>query len=1194
LEGAVVHPGATHTGASLLVTPRVGMISPWSSKATDIARHCGLRHVVRLERGIQYQLGESGAADPAWSAVFPLLADPMTQSVHVGTLAEAAARLFQHAPVARPLQRVVATLEALAHVNGAWGLALAEDEMRYLVQFYQAAGRDATDVELMMFAQANSEHCRHKIFNASWTIDGAAQPHSLFAMIRNTHAKSPKGTLVAYKDNAAVMTGGAGQWFQPRQDGLYEFVRQPVHILMKVETHNHPTAISPFPGAATGAGGEIRDEGATGRGGYPKAGLVGFSVSNLRLPGGEQPWEKVYGKPGRIASALQIMLEGPIGAAAFNNEFGRPNLTGYFRTFEQEVAGEVRGYHKPIMIAGGLGNITASNLFKKPLSQGDLVIQLGGPAMLIGLGGGAASSQASGASHEELDFASVQRENAEMERRCQEVLNRCWQMGQDNPILSLHDVGAGGLSNAIPELLHDGGVGGELELRLVPNDDPAMSPMEIWCNESQERYVLAIAPASQALFEKMCRQERCPFAILGVATREPRLLVKDRQHDNTPIDMPMDILLGKPPRMERQVTSRTLQLPPLNTEHISLQEAAERVLSMPAVADKTFLITIGDRTVTGLVCRDQMVGPWQVPVADVAVTCRGYATFQGEAMAMGERTPVALLNGPAAARLAVAEAVTNMAAAHVGDISHIKLSANWMSPAGHGGEDANLYASVAAVGLELCPQLGIAIPVGKDSLSMKTVWQEQGVNKAVVAPLSLIISAFAPVKDVRRSLTPQLRTDCGETDLILVDLGNGRNRLGGSVLAQAWNQVGQEPADLDHPQQLRHFFQTIQELNRQDKILAYHDRSDGGLFVTLCEMAFAGHTGLWVELNGLGDDLLAVLFNEEPGGVLQVRRTDTPAVLQSLQGAGHVQVVGTLSAGDQLVFTLDGNTVLAESRVYFQRVWAETSWRMRALRDNPTCAHQEYDALLDNYDPGLNARLTFNPKRKPAMPAVVTRKPRVAILREQGVNGHVEMAAAFHTAGFDAVDVTMESLVQGANTLETCLGLAACGGFSFGDVLGAGRGWASSILHHPRLRDSFTAFFHRQDTFSLGVCNGCQMLSNLAQLIPGADWWPRFRRNRSEQFEARLSLVEILPSPSILLKGMEGSILPIAVAHGEGRAVFDDSHAPEAVLQDGLVSLRYVDNRHKPAVRYPANPNGSALGITGLTTTDGRVTIMMP
>ena len=1195
---------------SLLVVPRPGTISPWSSKATDIAHNCGLNEIRRIERGVAYVFATAdGAAltDHQLALIKPLIHDRMVEQV-IDSIEDADALFVQAEPA--PLSTVdilSGGRDALTRANQDQGLALAEDEIDYLVENFTALGRNPSDVELMMFAQANSEHCRHKIFNADWIIDGKPQQHSLFGMIRNTHRLHPEGTLSAYKDNSAVMTGSAGQRFFPISgSGKYRYHDEDVHILMKVETHNHPTAISPFPGAATGSGGEIRDEGATGKGSKPKAGLSGFSVSNLNLPDAPQPWETNYGRPGRIVSALDIMLEGPIGAAAFNNEFGRPNICGYFRTFEENVpsAGggadgkEVRGYHKPIMLAGGLGNIRAEHVEKGLIPPGAQLIVLGGPAMLIGLGGSAASSMATGDSHEDLDFASVQRGNPEMQRRAQEVIDACVAMGSNNPIISIHDVGAGGLSNAMPEIVNDCGRGARFELRTIPSDDPGMSPKEIWCNESQERYVMGVSQERMAEFEALCERERCPFAVIGEATEEQQLILGDGYFDNTPIDMPMEVLLGKPPKMLRDVHHKTFHKPEFDTAGIDLMEAAMRVLRLPTVADKTFLITIGDRSITGMVARDQMVGPWQVPVADVAVTTTDFTGNAGEAMAMGERTPIALLDHAASARMAVGEAITNIAAARIQHLGNLKLSANWMAPAGHPGEDAGLFDAVQAVGMELCPELGIAIPVGKDSMSMKTVWQEDGQEKAVTAPLSLIITAFAPVLDVRDTLTPQLHasvTDNGG-DLILIDLGKGMNRLGGSALAQVYKQIGHHAPDVDDAGALKAFFNAVQELNCQGLLQAYHDRSDGGLLATICEMAFAGGTGVTIQLDALGNDPIASLFNEELGAVIQVRHTDTDEVLDCLHEWGlgkHSFVIGAPAEDGRISFSFGGHEVLGDDRMVFRRAWSETTLHMQSLRDNPECAQQEMAARLDATNPGLNVSLSFDPSDNVAAPMIHTgARPRMAILREQGVNGQIEMAAAFDRAGFEAVDVHMSDIIAGRISLADFKGMVACGGFSYGDVLGAGEGWAKSVLFNGRARDEFAAFFQRPDSFGLGVCNGCQMMSNLHELIPGADLWPHFERNQSEQFEGRFSLVEVMASPSLFMSGMAGSRMPIAVAHGEGRAVFANGVQP--VLDANLATLRYVDNHGKATEAYPANPNGSPQGVTGLTTTNGRFTIMMP
>ncbi len=1053
-----------------------------------------------------------------------------------------------------------------------------------------------------MFAQANSEHCRHKIFNAEFVVDGRSEQGSLFDMIRRSTEASPGGVLSAYHDNAAVMEGNtAGRFFPDPETGSYRFHKEPVHILMKVETHNHPTAISPHPGASTGSGGEIRDEGATGRGSKPKAGLVGFSVSNLRLPDAVQPWEVDHGKPERIASALDIMLEGPIGAAAFNNEFGRPALCGYFRSYEQDVPGpagrEVRGYHKPIMIAGGLGNIRAGHVEKQPIPVGAAIVVLGGPAMLIGLGGGAASSMASGASHEDLDFASVQRDNPEMQRRCQEVIDRCWALGDENPIVSIHDVGAGGLSNALPELVYGGGRGAHFELRRIPNDEPGMSPLEIWCNEAQERYVLAIDADQLPRFEAICARERCPYAVLGRATAEEQLVVDDEHFGNRPIEMPLGILLGKPPRMRREATHAPTQGEPFDVASLDIPEALSRVLALPTVADKTFLVTIGDRSVTGLVARDQLVGRFQVPVADAAVTLSSYDAVSGEAMAMGERSPVAVLDAAASARLAVGEAITNIASAPIGKLSKVKLSANWMAAAGYPGEDAKLYDAVRAVGETLCPALGVAIPVGKDSMSMRTVWDQDGQARSVVAPLSLIVSAFAPVEDARRTLTPELSLEDGDTELLLVDLGKARNRLGGSCLLQVFGAVGDVPPDLGDPRQLAGLFAAVQQLGKEGRLLAYHDRSDGGLLVTLLEMAFAGGTGLHIDLATLPTPDAAILFSEELGAVLQVKSGDVSLVAEVL--AAHnledsVYRIGRPVAGSRVVVRRGAHTVLDEDRFELRGLWSSTTHRMQLLRDDPACADEEQESRTARDKPGLVCRATFDVDEAVAASVIAGgARPRVAILREQGVNGQIEMAAAFDRAGFEAVDVHMSDLLDGTTTLSGFRGLVACGGFSYGDVLGAGGGWAKSILFNARARDEFQRFFERDDSFTLGVCNGCQMLSVLRELIPGAGSWPRFVRNRSEQFEARLSLVRVEPSPSILLSGMQGSVLPIVVAHGEGRAELAASQADQ-LEQQSLVAARYVTGHGLPTEHYPENPNGSPGGITALTTPDGRVTIMMP
>ncbi|MES2823085.1 MAG: phosphoribosylformylglycinamidine synthase [Pseudomonadota bacterium] len=1196
----------SHQDELFVVVPRLGTISPWASKATEIAKNTGLAQISRLERGVVYYVSGEFSVE-ARAKISAVLHDRMVETVF-DSLAAAEQIFTSKEPASQTTVDILAGgRAALVAANRSLGLALADDEIDYLVDSFITLGRNPVDVELMMFAQANSEHCRHKIFNASWTIDGVEQERSLFKMIRNTNEVGGDNVLSAYSDNAAVVVGHeAGRFYPNTESKTYQYHAEPIHLLMKVETHNHPTAISPFSGAGTGAGGEIRDEGAVGRGSKPKVGLTGFSVSNLQIPDFIQPWEQNYGKPGRIVTPLDIMIDGPLGGAAFNNEFGRPNICGYFRTFEENFDGERRGYHKPIMLAGGYGNIKQEHVQKPPFSAGAKLVVLGGPAMLIGLGGGAASSMASGSSSEDLDFASVQRQNPEMERRCQEVIDACWQQGDKNPIAFIHDVGAGGLSNAFPELVKDGGCGGKFELRNVPNDEPSMSPLAIWCNESQERYVLAINPIDLPRFEAICKRERCPYAVVGEATDAKHLLLNDTQFAAKPVDLPMSVLFGKAPKMHRTAEAYQAATTAFSTADININEAAERVLMHPAVASKSFLITIGDRSVTGMVVRDQMVGPWQVPVADCAVTTVSYDSFKGEAMSLGERTPIALLDGPASGRMAIAEAITNIAATRIEKLSDVKLSANWMCAAGHKGEDEKLYRTVQAVGMELCPELGITIPVGKDSMSMRTAWQESNSegfteNKAVTSPLSLVITAFAPVMDVRQTLTPQLRTDKGSTDLIFVDLGNGKNRLGGSILAQVYNQMGDEPADLDSAAQLKGFFDAMQASLAANEILAYHDRSDGGLFTTLTEMAFAGHTGVDVNLDGLSEladeeAMLAVLFSEEAGAMLQVAREHSSAVQARFKAAGvtHVQVIGGLNHEDTVCIRYAGKTLFDQSRAVLQSLWTETSYRIQSLRDNPACAKQEFEGLLKT-DRGLSVRLTFDQNQNIAAPFIASgHRPTIAVLREQGVNGHVEMAAAFDRAGFNAVDVHMSDLLSGRVSLDAFKGLVACGGFSYGDVLGAGEGWSKTILFNNKVRDEFQRFFHRNDSFSLGVCNGCQMMSNLKDLIPGAEHWPRFVRNLSEQFEARFSLVKVQESSSVLFKGMAGSHMPVAVAHGEGYAEFANSDALKACNESGTVALRFIDNNLHATEAYPANPNSSPLGITSVSSRDGRVTIMMP
>jgi len=1187
----------TDPAGELLVVPRLGTQSPWSSKATDIAHRCGLEAISRIERGTLFHLTEDMLEPQVADVIKAFFHDRMTQTV-LSDLDEARALFGHHS--ARPLgitDLAVDAAQALEKANRELGLALSASEIDYLISAYQKMGRNPTDAELMMFAQANSEHCRHKIFNASWTLDGEPQALSLFSMIRNTHAQNPTGVLSAYHDNSAVIAGRRSERFFPAPaSGEYGYLDEDLGIQIKVETHNHPTAISPFPGAATGSGGEIRDEAATGRGARPKAGLTGFSVSNLLLPGRQHDWEENSGKPDRIASALDIMIEGPVGAASFNNEFGRPALTGYFRTFEQSIGGRLWGYHKPIMLAGGMGNIRSGHIEKLRLSEGAAVIVLGGPAMLIGLGGGAASSVGSGQGNEELDFASVQRGNPEMQRRCQEVIDRCCALGDTNPIISIHDVGAGGLSNALPELLNDSERGGVLELREIPSSDGAMSPMEIWCNESQERYVLGIEPDRLAEFEALCQRERCPYAVLGTATSERQLRLTDSLLQKPPVDMPLEVLLGKTPKMHRDATTAVVKPEAVSLGQASLQDDLLSVLRFPAVGSKSFLITIGDRSVGGLVARDQMVGPWQVPVADSAVTLHSFHGYHGEAMAVGERTPLAVVNSPAAARMAVTEAVTNIASAPIASLSDVRLSANWMAAAGEQGQDAALYEAVKAVGMELCPALGIAIPVGKDSLSLKTDWTDGQQSRHMLAPVSLVITAFAPVTDARLAVTPQLKRD-DTSRLLLIDLGRGADRLGGSCLEQVHGVFSDQVPDLENASELAGFFAAIQELIAAEKILAYHDRSDGGLITTLCEMAFAGRCGLKLSFGqAAGFDehsLRARLFAEEPGAVIQVTESNRQTVLACFAKHGIdalVEDIGAPASGHTLSLEVGGRKTLECDLRKLHQAWSETSYEIQKLRDHPKCAEEEFNRTLEWNQPFLKTALTFNPHEQSVAPAVVSgKKPAIAILREQGVNGQIEMAAAFDAVGFRAVDVHMSDLLEKRSDLSQFQGLVACGGFSYGDVLGAGRGWAASILFQAQLRDQFAAFFERDDRFALGVCNGCQMLSALKDIIPGTESWPEFIANRSGQFEARLSLVKVTDSASLFFKGMAGSLLPVATAHGEGRAQFQQPSSSPAT-----VALQYVNASGNAATEYPQNPNGSPHGVTGLCNTDGRVTIMMP
>ena len=1183
-----------------LVTPRLGTISPWASKATNIAENCGLEGIERIERGMAVWL-EGRLNDEQKQQWAALLHDRMTESVLPDF--QTASKLFHHleSETFSTVDVLGGGKEALVKANTEMGLALSADEIDYLVENYQALQRNPSDVELMMFAQANSEHCRHKIFNADFILNGEKQPKSLFGMIRDTHNAHPEGTVVAYKDNSSVIEGAKIERFYPNavENQGYRFHEEDTHIIMKVETHNHPTAIAPFAGAATGAGGEIRDEGATGKGSRPKAGLTGFTVSNLNIPGLEQPWEQDYGKPEHISSPLDIMIEGPIGGAAFNNEFGRPNLLGYFRTFEEKFDGQVRGYHKPIMIAGGLGSIQAQQTHKDAIPEGALLIQLGGPGMLIGLGGGAASSMNTGTNDASLDFNSVQRGNPEIERRAQEVIDRCWQLGDKNPIISIHDVGAGGLSNAFPELVNDAGRGAVFKLREVPLEEHGLNPLQIWCNESQERYVLSILEKDLETFRAICERERCPFAVVGTATDDGHLKVRDDLFSNNPVDLPLNVLLGKPPKTTRTDKTVTPSEKPFNAGDIDITEAAYRVLRLPTVAAKNFLITIGDRSVGGMTHRDQMVGKYQTPVADCAVTMMGFNTYRGEAMSMGEKPTVALFDAPASGRMCVGEAITNIAAVNIGDIGNIKLSANWMAACGNEGEDEKLYRTVEAVS-KACQALDLSIPVGKDSLSMKTVWQDGEEKKSVVSPLSLIISAFAPVEDVRKTVTPELK-NVEDSVLLFVDLGFGKARMGGSAFGQVYNNMSGDAPDLDDTGRLKAFYSVIQELVAEDKLLAYHDRSDGGLFATLVEMAFAGRCGLNVDLTSLvanqadvNEASIRALFNEELGAVIQIAKQDVAAVEALFKEADlALHTVATIGSDEKIVIRNQAGIVLEQTRADLQRAWQETSHAIQHLRDNPACADSEFALIGDNDRSALFADVKFDVNEDIAAPFVNSgAKPKIAILREQGVNGQIEMAAAFTRAGFDAYDVHMSDLMAGRVHLADFKMLAACGGFSYGDVLGAGEGWAKSILFHPALRDQFASFFADPNTLTLGVCNGCQMVSNLAEIIPGTEAWPKFKRNLSEQFEARLSMVHVPKSASLILNEMQGSSLPVVVSHGEGRADFA-LHGGN-ISTDLGIALQYVDGQNQVTQTYPLNPNGSPQGIAGVTNADGRVTIMMP
>lgn len=1203
-----------------LVTPRLGTISPWASKATNIAENCGLAGIERIERGMAVWL-EGALTDEQKQQWAALLHDRMTESVLPDF--QTASKLFHHleSETFSTVDVLGGGKEALVKANTETGLALSADEIDYLVENYQALQRNPSDVELMMFAQANSEHCRHKIFNADFILNGEKQPKSLFGMIRDTHNAHPEGTVVAYKDNSSVIEGAKIERFYPdaAENQGYRFHEEDTHIIMKVETHNHPTAIAPFAGAATGAGGEIRDEGATGKGSRPKAGLTGFTVSNLNIPGLKQPWEQDYGKPEHISSPLDIMIEGPIGGAAFNNEFGRPNLLGYFRTFEEKFDGQVRGYHKPIMIAGGLGSIQAQQTHKDEIPEGALLIQLGGPGMLIGLGGGAASSMNTGTNDASLDFNSVQRGNPEIERRAQEVIDRCWQLGDKNPIISIHDVGAGGLSNAFPELVNDAGRGAVFKLREVPLEEHGLTPLQIWCNESQERYVLSILEKDLDAFRAICERERCPFAVVGTATGDGHLKVRDDLFSNNPVDLPLNVLLGKPPKTTRTDKTVAPSKKTFNAGDIDITEAAYRVLRLPAVAAKNFLITIGDRSVGGLTHRDQMVGKYQTPVADCAVTMMGFNTYRGEAMSMGEKPAVALFDAPASGRMCVGEAITNIAAVNIGDIGNIKLSANWMAACGNEGEDEKLYRTVEAVS-KACQALDLSIPVGKDSLSMKTVWQDGEEKKSVVSPLSLIISAFAPVQDVRKTVTPELK-NVEDSVLLFVDLGFGKARMGGSAFGQVYNNMTGDAPDLDDTGRLKAFYNVIQQLVAEDKLLAYHDRSDGGLFATLAEMAFAGRGGISADIDCLMDKFLPIhypdfqgdpaedlsdelynhaaikiLFNEELGAVIQIRQQDRDYVDAAFEAAGLTGAVSRIGSPDfdnESISFFGYGYFLEQNRADLQRAWQETSHAIQRLRDNPACADSEFALIGDNGRSALFADLKFDVNEDIAAPFINSgAKPKIAILREQGVNGQIEMAAAFTRAGFDAYDVHMSDLMAGRVRLADFKMLAACGGFSYGDVLGAGEGWAKSILFHPALRDQFAAFFADSDTLTLGVCNGCQMVSNLAEIIPGTAGWPKFKRNLSEQFEARLSMVHVPKSASLILNEMQGSSLPVVVSHGEGRADFA-LHGGN-ISADLGIALQYVDGQNQVTQTYPLNPNGSPQGIAGVTNADGRVTIMMP
>jgi phosphoribosylformylglycinamidine synthase len=1179
----------------LFVTPRKGTISPWSSKATDIFKNCGINEISRVERGIVFNItdlkGKHLHVDEL--NVAHLLYDKMTEGLY--TSVDDIFNHIQPAPFVE-IKLLEEGHKALEKANVELGLALSEDEIDYLYKEYSAAGKNPTDVELVMFGQVNSEHCRHKIFNADWIVDGKEKDLSLFKMIQNTHKKQPEGTLVAYSDNSGVLEGFEDTRFEVKKDRIYDYTTGQYDIVIKVETHNHPTAISPYPGAATGVGGEIRDECATGTAGKTKAGLCGFMVSNLNIPGFEMPWEKDYSEfPGRLSSPLEIMLEGPIGGANFGNEFGRPQLLGFFKTYEEVCAAKYRGYHKPIMLAGGMGNIKRENVEKKDIGTGALVIQIGGPAMRIGLGGGAASSMDTGSNAAELDFDSVQRGNAEMERRCQEVIDTCAALGKDNPILSIHDIGAGGLSNGCPELVED--TGAVFKLRNINNEDLSMSPMEIWCCEAQERYVLAILPEDEKQFMEMCERERCPAKVIGVATGDGKLVLEDEHFNNKPIDIDLGVILGKPPKMLRDVKHLTTELPSIDTSEMKLDEAIERVLQLPAVANKTFLISITDRSITGLVARDQMVGPFQTPIADSAITTTSLASKTGEVMSCGERTNSAIISQPVSGRMAVAEAITNIAGTNVRNIKNIKLSANWMCACGEDGEDAGLYDTVETIGMEFCPELGLSIPVGKDSLSMRTVWQtSDGKDMKQIAPLSLVITAFAPVYDVNKTVTPELKAE--DSSLILIDLGKGKNRLGGSALARVYNQIGNDASDLDKAEDLLNFFNAMQKLVEEELLLAYHDRSDGGAITTMLEMAFAARRGLEINISDFSGNDFEILFNEEAGAVIQVAENKVDnvyAILAEFNLDDYSTIIAKpqngFGPGRTVSITKNGETIYKDSLTSLNRTWCELSYKMQSLRDNPQVVKQEFDELLDENNPGISIDVKFDYKAPTILKNI---KPKMAILREQGINGQAEMAAAFDRAGFESIDVHMTDLLSGRQNLDEFAGLVACGGFSYGDVLGAGSGWGKSVLFNDKLKDMFAEFFARQNTFALGVCNGCQMLSQLKDIIPGVENWPVFTKNRCEQFEARFVTVKINKTPSIFFKGMEGSKLAIPVAHGEGFADFDVTGNADALKKNNQIAANYVDNYGRITERYPLNPNGSPEGITAVTSIDGRATIMMP